>query len=778
MLTVTDPLGGINSQSYDSIGRVADTSDENNNVTTFGYDANNRLTLVTDPLFNNWGFSYDVEGVIASATDPLGNTTSFTSDNRGRITEITSPLDNTINVSYDAMGLVLSVTDPLDNVTTFTRDPRGLLLTASLQDNTISVSYIRNAIGQITDIIDPNGNSWSRSFDTMGRRVSSTDPLANLQTVSYDNRNRQATIAFPDSLGSLTLGYDFAGNLTSSNFSDSTSFSYSYDENNRLTNADGITLEYDANNRIINSNGIDIVRDAGGRITSMTLATDKTVTFDYDANGRVTDVNDWAGGVTSLSYDSAGKVTNMIRPNGVQATRSYDNDSQVISLSEGLLATINLTRDAKGQITNAIRNLPLSASSANIANSTITVDAASQIASASYDAMGRLVNDGSNSYTWNLATQLTSITNNNGDTAATYDATGSRLSKTIGTNPTTGYIWNYALSLPSISIEQQGGIDSRYYIHTPDGALLYSIDAVTDARHFYHYDEMGNTLFVTNDNGDVVASYAYSPFGRLIAETGNLDNPFSWQGQFGIMSEGDDLYYIRARYYDARTGRFISRDPISSIQPVEINPYQYAGNNPLLFVDLDGLQREERLQAEDYQRSRSLVAGTVVSQSLDSLRALRIGTIIENAAIDSDINSWSISRYNIESKRSYSNAIVLSEVFLGDNLRTLQESQSADDDFNQFEQDFPTAPVDIRPRRLERRLGILLDEMLTRELNRRMPGEFDELPGQLRWSIPDFTVPVLLDEIDPSTLRESGNFLDPDEIKSVIPDLQECIVLC
>ena len=57
------------------------------------------------------------------------------------------------------------------------------------------------------------------------------------------------------------------------------------------------------------------------------------------------------------------------------------------------------------------------------------------------------------------------------------------------------------------------------------------------------------------------------------------------------MQEGDTgLYYMRGRYYDSTTGHFISRDPVRTIHPKEINPYEYASANPLHYIDPLGLQ--------------------------------------------------------------------------------------------------------------------------------------------------------------------------------------------
>jgi hypothetical protein len=47
---------------------------------------------------------------------------------------------------------------------------------------------------------------------------------------------------------------------------------------------------------------------------------------------------------------------------------------------------------------------------------------------------------------------------------------------------------------------------------------------------------------------------------------------------------------MRARYYDSGSARFLSRDPIGSLDPRAINPYQYAKDSPLRNADPTGLQ--------------------------------------------------------------------------------------------------------------------------------------------------------------------------------------------
>jgi RHS repeat-associated protein len=53
------------------------------------------------------------------------------------------------------------------------------------------------------------------------------------------------------------------------------------------------------------------------------------------------------------------------------------------------------------------------------------------------------------------------------------------------------------------------------------------------------------------------------------------------------MAEPNGLYYMRARYYDPETGRFISEDPIG-FEGGDVNLYVYVGNNPIGAIDPNG----------------------------------------------------------------------------------------------------------------------------------------------------------------------------------------------
>ena len=70
----------------------------------------------------------------------------------------------------------------------------------------------------------------------------------------------------------------------------------------------------------------------------------------------------------------------------------------------------------------------------------------------------------------------------------------------------------------------------------------------------------------------------------LVVSSGNISHlsPFGYCGEYFDSETG--FVYLRNRYYDPNTGRFISQDPIKDGD----NWYVYANNNPVMFVDPTG----------------------------------------------------------------------------------------------------------------------------------------------------------------------------------------------
>ena len=92
-----------------------------------------------------------------------------------------------------------------------------------------------------------------------------------------------------------------------------------------------------------------------------------------------------------------------------------------------------------------------------------------------------------------------------------------------------------------------------------------------------------------NSAGDVVESYRYDPYGGLEAydEEGNAIAEPLLNAELLFQSRPYDklldLYNFRRRWYDAKLGRFISRDP--KLMDKYMNQNAFAFSNPNSYMD-------------------------------------------------------------------------------------------------------------------------------------------------------------------------------------------------
>ena len=178
---------------------------------------------------------------------------------------------------------------------------------------------------------------------------------------------------------------------------------------------------------------------------------------------------------------------------------------------------------------------------------------------------------------WANGRQMTSY---NG-TAFTYDGLGRRLSK--------GSI-NYTYDSNGRIIKQSNGIEF-IYDNSGVAGIIHN-----GATYVYRKDGQGNICALIDSSGNIVVQYKYDAWGDHVivlsdASNENLAkaNPFRYRGYY--YDEETGLYYLKTRYYDPETGRFITIDDISYIDPETINGlnlYAYCGNNPVMRVDANG----------------------------------------------------------------------------------------------------------------------------------------------------------------------------------------------
>jgi RHS repeat-associated protein len=149
--------------------------------------------------------------------------------------------------------------------------------------------------------------------------------------------------------------------------------------------------------------------------------------------------------------------------------------------------------------------------------------------------------------------------------------------KVLGGATTYGYDalrWRWELNAA-------GGIVAEYYAGTDRPHMRRG-----GVQYYYVQDAQGNVIGLLNASGAVVETYTYTPQGELVGGGGSgVTNPYRFKGREWDAEAG--LYYMRARYYDPVTSRFVSEDPIGLAGG--LNPYVFVGADPVNHADPTGL---------------------------------------------------------------------------------------------------------------------------------------------------------------------------------------------
>lgn len=603
LVKVTDRLGREFTRAYDTLNRLAEIADATGVNTAFQYDPRGWLDRVT-LAGKTWTTAYDDEGVPTTFTTPLGRVTAQTTDKLGFVAALTDPMGNQTGIGRDAMNRITSITNQTGQVTTYNYSPLGLLSGVTLPTGE-GVTYTYNSLGLPASIADLSTSLWTFAYTPMGRLASITDPLSRATQYGYDTRGRLNLATYPDA-GTQSIAYDAAGNVTSRVYSGAAgpNLAFAYDARNRLVAAEGLAFAYDAESRITATENPGTVFgatwDEAGRLKTATYSNGAfAVAYNYDTGaegtGLLTNMTDTLTGTQiAFGYDDDRRLRTIALPNGETITATWDDADRLTRLQSGDYVDLTLTNDAAGRIVAVDLIAPLAPAVTNLQPPTLNFqyDVAAQIGSAgyAYDARGRLTNAPGRTFSWDGASRLIGIN----DVSLAYNGLGQLQTRADGTG-TNRFYYNHALGGTPIVAEKDeaSGAILRYYVWTPGGRLLYLIDAADGNKvYFYHFDQVGSTLALTDTNRAVVAAYAYDPYGRVLERTGTHPQPFTFVGAWGVRQEGDDgdLYQMRARYYDAVTARFLSPEPLwpQLEDPRMLNPYQYAANDPIRFADPSG----------------------------------------------------------------------------------------------------------------------------------------------------------------------------------------------
>jgi len=563
LISVIDPSGSRTSYYYDSNGNLLRVVDANNNSTSFGYDALNRVTKIISPLGFTTTYTYDKVGNVVSKTDANGKTISYYYDAVNRLVKTVYPDNSFKEYKYDNENNIIQSSHNglgLNDTLKYAYDGNNRLtsLTILFKSFEINMNYEYDRVGNKIKKIEPSG-TISYEYDVLNRLTKVTDYSGSITTYSYDNAGRRTGMNYPNGV-STVYTYDDASRLLKLENKKTTavlsSYEYTYDNaGNRLSmlekNGDKTTYIYDSNDRLVSvsypsGRFVNYTYDsAGNRITErMEYGTTWNETdYYYDEDNRLVRVDFWAKGIKGMVN---------------QVNYFYDNNGNLISKVDGVIVD--------GVIPEKIKTTNYKYDFENRLTKVITPDA-------------------NLSFNYCSCPTLAGIDSTYGDCGACADSpSGKRISKTV--NGETIYTICFD---PTMDLDVNGNIIAKY-VQNPT-ILDEPISIQTGSgKYYYLVDGLGSVTGLTDSNGNLVATYKYDAFGNIISETGdatlNAINPYRFTSR--VYDKEAGLYYYRARYYDAKVGRFTQKDPLRSELTEGNNLYVYVGNNPVNRVDPSG----------------------------------------------------------------------------------------------------------------------------------------------------------------------------------------------
>jgi len=587
------------------------------------YDELSRLRQSIGAGGQSQHHSYDVEGKLISSTNAAGNTTHHNYDALNRLTSTQDALGGMSNTNYDAQNRPTHISDPRSVTTTYEYDALGNLSAQHSPDSGTTI-YQHDSAGNIIQSTDARGIATHYTWDALNRITSRSYPTAPELNVTYGYDSGSHGIgrltSMQDASGTSTYTWDAHGRLASrshssviANTSPTTTVSWAYNLAGRITN-------------ITYPNGVQVHygRDSVGRISTIHLQTNGAAAPQAIAS--------------NITYAPWGAVQSLTWGNGLNLTRTYNQDARLIQQSIATLTSSHYTRDANGNITqiqssewgsldyhyDALERLLQSLHS-------------TQSSHYSYDPVGNRVqkndNNGTTHYSYagnsNRLTAINgqsvhsdptgNITQDTQNRSFTYDAQGRLQSTKINATEVAHYSYN-ALGQRShkhtingttlYHYDQEGPLlgwthynangiaqQSQYYIwleQTPIAALniQHSPAPETSEILYLHPDHLDTPRLASNQQQTVVWKLPLTQaFGEDLKQTDpdgdgqHMHIALRFAGQ--VYDQETGLHYNYFRDYDPLTGRYLQSDPIGL--DGGLNTYAYVGNNPLKFIDPEGL---------------------------------------------------------------------------------------------------------------------------------------------------------------------------------------------
>ncbi|MCO6455657.1 MAG: pre-peptidase C-terminal domain-containing protein [Pirellulaceae bacterium] len=511
-------------------------------------------------------YQYDLLGNLSRRTDALRRDTVYQYDPLGRVSLADGPLlGDATEFQYDAGDNLVELNDVGWGDTRYEYDALNRLIRITLPDGQGSVQYAYDAAGRVASITYPNGGSVAYAFDAAGRLGSVTDG-ADVTTYAYNGAGQLDRITQPNGVTAA----------------------HAYDDYGRLTD-----LVYEtATGQLVTS--FHYTLDANGNRTAIEIRR---------PNDSTPDPGDYSSGWYTYAYDAMQRLVEAGYPDGSVVTYTLDTNGNRLSTSSdpdgpggdpAVVKTYHYGYDNRLEM--------------------ITGSGGSTLEEFHYDARGNLVlrvtPDDSTRYEYDYRNLLTVVENGSTRIEYQYDGNGDRVAQTVNGQRTVFVNDpNREFTQVLAELDAGGAMTARYTYGL--GRISGQLPGQAEAA-YYVMDALGSTTDLLDADGQVLQSYSYDAYGlprgtQPAGGTGTLDNRFLFTGE--SFDSATELVYLRARYYDPSTGRFLSKDPAGFVDGP--NVYGYVGNRPTIIVDPSGTRWEWKWGETTHPDADWTIGGTL-----------------------------------------------------------------------------------------------------------------------------------------------------------------------
>ncbi len=300
LIGVTYADGTSHAYEYDAQGNLSAFVNGRGERVTLTHDQAGRLTSKTYPDGTSASYEYDARGRL-SATDGTAGRTEYAYNAQDLPTRVTYPQGTSLTYQYDASGRRTSMTNQRGEVTRYAYDEAGRIARLSDENGGTLVAYDYNAAGKIAQQTLPDGSAVAYDYHASGqvseeRRYNASGTLVEQGTITYDANSHPAVIE--TSQGRRRFEWNAHGQVLSQSFTPTggatQTMTYDYDASGRLsqTSVDGTAqpVSTDARGNYLSAGNMTYEHDADGNVTKVTTPSG-SIDYTYDSENRLTNAS-------------------------------------------------------------------------------------------------------------------------------------------------------------------------------------------------------------------------------------------------------------------------------------------------------------------------------------------------------------------------------------------------------------------------------------------------------------------------------------------------------